>query len=206
MHMAGQLHHQGCVLSCACWGIGQLQTARNQEITTQLHLSGDQDKGPVEVHAAAAALQELSAEAAELQARLADLATPLAAPLPEAAAATVEHLASPHLQPPATFPLRNAGLTACVRARSCCTTALPRPCRCAGSRLPACPGVRVPSARSPASLPARAVCSSGMVATQQAARTARLLAHCRPHCLSQRTAHRRIEWPASKQNDSSQPP
>jgi hypothetical protein len=54
-----------------------------------------QDAGPVQVHAAAAALQALSTEAAELLARLAELATPLTAPLPDAVAATLEHLARP---------------------------------------------------------------------------------------------------------------
>ncbi len=49
----------------------------------------------MQVHAAAAALQALSAEAAELLARLAELATPPTAPLPDAVAATLEHLARP---------------------------------------------------------------------------------------------------------------
>lgn len=47
----------------------------------------------MQLHAAVQALQGLSAEAAELQARLAELATPQAAPLHEAAASTLEHLA-----------------------------------------------------------------------------------------------------------------
>ena len=54
-----------------------------------------QDSGPVQLHAAVEALQGLSAEAAELQARLAELATPQAAPLLEAAVSTLEHLARP---------------------------------------------------------------------------------------------------------------
>ena len=56
-----------------------------------------QDAGPVQLHAAVEALQGLSAEAAELQARLAELATLQAAPLPEAVASTLEHLVRPPL-------------------------------------------------------------------------------------------------------------
>ena len=49
----------------------------------------------MQLHAAVETLQGLSAEAAELQARLAELATPQGAPLPEAALSTLEHLARP---------------------------------------------------------------------------------------------------------------
>ena len=100
----------------------------------------------MQLHAATAALYELSTEAAELQARLAELALPLAALFPEAAAATLEHLATPAL-------LLLGELTICVCRWSClnisvcmrssCSTALRRLSRRAPACFRACPGLTI---------------------------------------------------------------